>query len=187
MADYDVSRTAGLCIVCGRAFEEGEAFHSVVIETPQGFERRDVSEACWAGPPQDAVCHFKTRLLKKEKPRKMFVDDDVLVNFFLRLADSEEPLKQRFRFVLSLIMMRKRLLKYDRTVRQGDREFWEMKLMRDKSLHKVFNPSLKDAEIEGVTEELGAILHGYVADEVDECDLAGAGGPDAGDGGDATS
>ncbi len=160
MVDFEVSRTTGQCGVSGRTFAEGEAFHSVVIETPQGFERRDISEEHWKGPPADAICHFKARVQKREKPRKTFVDDEVLVNLFLRLADNEEPVKVRFRFVLSLILMRKRLLKYARTLRDEGREHWEMRLMSDGSLHSVLNPCLDESEIEDVTEELGAILHG---------------------------
>jgi hypothetical protein len=134
----------------------------VILETPSGFERRDISEECWEGPPPEAMCHFKTQLAKKEKARRTFVDDDVLISFFLRLAETDEPRKLRFRFVLSLILLRKRLLKYQGTSREEGGEYWEMKLMRDKSLHKVFNPSLNEAEIEELTGELGAILESDV-------------------------
>jgi hypothetical protein len=58
------------------------------------------------------------------------------------------------------MLMRKRLLKYARTLRDEGREHWEMRLMSDGSLHSVLNPSLNGSEIEAVTEELGAILHG---------------------------
>ena len=166
MADYELMRTEGKCSVSGRSFQEGEDFYSVVIETPTGFERRDIAEDCWDGPPAEAMCFFKTRLAKKEKPHRTFVDDEVLANFFLRLSGNEEPLKLRFRFVLSLILMRKRVLKYARTIQEDGGEYWEMRMVRDKSLHKVFNPVLNDAEIEELTGELGAILHGHVADDV---------------------
>ncbi len=168
MTDFEVSRTAGQCGACGRVFTEGEEFTSVVFEAKEGFERRDVCPACWQGPPAEAVCFFKTHLAKKEKAKKTFVDDEVLVDFFLRLSDAEEPHKQRFRFVLSLILLRKRLVKYERTVREDLREFWEMRLMRDKSLHRVYNPALADAEIEELTRELKAILQGDVPEEAED-------------------
>ncbi len=79
MANYELTRSTGQCSVTGRAFSEGEAFYSVVIETAEGFERRDIAEDSWDGPPEDAVCHFKTKIAKKDQPRKMFVDDDVLI------------------------------------------------------------------------------------------------------------
>lgn len=175
MAEYDVSRSAGQCSVSGRAFEEDEEFYSVVIETPEGFQRKDIAEECWEGPPSGAVCHFKTKLPKKEEARKTFVNDDVLVDFFLRLSDSEEPVKRRFRFVLSLILMRKRLLKYMQTFREEGCEYWEMRLARDKSLHKVLNPSLNEAEIETLASELGSILHGHAPEASIEGDFAGVG------------
>lgn len=113
------------------------------------------------------MCFFKTRMPRKEEPKRTFVDDDLLINFFTRLADSDDASKLRFRFVLSLILLRKRLLKYDRTIREGDVEHWEMRLMRDKSAHKVLNPRLNDDEIEDLTGQLGAILAGFVPDDDD--------------------
>jgi hypothetical protein len=170
MIDFEVSRPVGRCFVSGREFAEGELFHSVLFETPQGFERRDYAEECWPGPSEGALCCFQTRLPKREEKRRTFVDDDALLTFFVRLADCPEEAKQRFRFVLSLILLRKRLLKYERTIRNGEREFWEMRCVRDKSGHKVFNPVLSDAEIQELTGELGAILAGGVAGELQDAD-----------------
>jgi len=166
MTEYEVSRATGRCQVTGREFNEGEAFFTAIFETPQGFERRDFAPEAWQGPPVDCLCHFQTRLPKKEEARKkLFVDDDVLLNFFLRLADSQEAIKLRFRFVLSLILLRKRLLKYERTIREEAGEFWEMRMMKDKTLHRVFNPALDEAEIHELTGELSSILAGQLPDE----------------------
>jgi len=174
MTEYEVTRATGQCHVTGRAFKEGETFYSALFETPQGFERRDYCSEAWQGPPAEALCHFQTRLPKKEDAKKkLFVDDDVLINFFLRMAESTEAVKLRFRFVLSLILMRKRLLKYERTLREGAGEFWEMRLIKDRTLHRVLNPSLDEAEIHELTGELSNILAGQLPDVEDE---AAAGG-----------
>ncbi len=168
MADYEISKTAGTCSACGRTFAEGESFYSVVYETPEGFERRDIAEDCWQGPPEDAFCHFKTRLPKKEaKKRKRFVDDNVLIEFFRRLDKTEDAQKLRFRFVLSLILLRKRILKYEGTHRDDAGEFWDMRLVREKTIHRVFNPSMDESEIESLTRELGVILEGEDFDDDD--------------------
>ncbi|MCG8404922.1 MAG: hypothetical protein MI923_06975 [Phycisphaerales bacterium] len=166
MAEYDISRATGKCSVTGHSFEEGDDFYTVVLESKEGLERRDYSQDAWKGPPEGTLCHFKTRMPKKNEPKKTFVDNEVLINFFLRLSDTEESLKLRFRFVLSLILLRKRLLKYEKTLRDDDREFWEMRLTRDKSIHRVFNPSLNEEEIEELSAELNTVLHGHLAEEV---------------------
>jgi len=167
MAEHGIPRSIGKCGVSGRILEEDEVFYTAILDAPdggEGFERRDFAAEAWQGPPEGTLCHFKTRLPRKDEPKKTFVDDDVMINFFLRLADADEGLKLRFRFVLSLILMRKRVLKYVRTIREGDREFWEMRLMRDKSHHCVFNPVLSEDEIEELSGELSAILHGHVTE-----------------------
>jgi len=170
MADQAIPRSIGKCGISGRVIEEDEVFYTAILDAAdggEGFERQDFSAEAWTGPPEGTLCHFQTRLQKKDEPKKTFVDDDVMINFFLRLADAEAGLKQRFRFVLSLILMRKRILKYVKTIREGDREYWEMRLMRDKSHHRVFNPVLAEDEIEELSGELSAILHGHVV-EVDK-------------------
>lgn len=175
MSDYDVSRSIGKCCVSGRAFEEGEEFYTVVLDGADSLERKDYALDVWEAPPEGTLCHFKTRMPKKEGPKKTYVDDDVLIQFFLRLAGAKEGLKLRFRFVLSLILMRKRLLKYEKTIREGGREVWQLRLTRDKSEHRVLNPSLDETEIQALSEELSAILHGQVAAEIEPSSDASSG------------
>ncbi|MCZ6682659.1 MAG: hypothetical protein O7F76_00875 [Planctomycetota bacterium] len=173
MADFEISRPAGKCSLSGRGFNEGEAFYTVLVETASGFERRDVAEECWTGPPENAVCHFKARVPKKTERRKVFVDDEVLVEFFLRLGGTEEPLKQRFRFVLALMLMRKRLLKYEQTLRAEGAEVWRMRLTKDKSVHEVRNPELNEVQIQELSAELSTILAGPSAsDAIDHASVS---------------
>lgn len=183
MIDYEVSRPGGTCCVTGRSFVEGESFYSALFDTAEGFSRKDYAEDSWQGPPEGVLCYFKTRMPRKAEPKKTFVDDETLINFFQRLADVEDASKLRFRFVLSLILLRKRLLKYEKTIREGGAEYWEMRLMRDKSTHRVYNPVLSDSEIEDLTAQLGSILAGYVPEDdgpaADAADAQGAAGNEA--------
>jgi hypothetical protein len=172
MSDYEISRTAGQCSVCGRHLEEGEQFYSAVFESGEAFQRRDIGDECWTGPPADAMCHFRTRIARKAERRKVFVDDGVLLEFFGRLAGAVEPARLRFRFVLALILLRKRLLKYEQTERDAGQEFWLMRATRDKQLHRVLNPQLDESQIEGLTVELGSILEGFAAEQATGGDAA---------------
>lgn len=181
MSDYDVSRTAGACHATGRAFAEDEYFHSVILETEKGFERRDYALDAWPGAPEDAVCHFKSRMPRKEAPKKMFVDDSVLQTFFNRLEGTTEPAKQRFRFVLALILLRKRVLRYENSRREGDGELWIMRQIGDRKKHEVYNPGLSEDEIGDVTSQLGDVLHADFAAQSDESDGDDVDSPDGGE------
>ena len=157
---WEVKPAAGRCAVTGRCLEEGEEFYSVLFEDGEGFRRCDYSLDCWKGPPEGSYCHFKSRIPIKQKRKKLLVDNEILVNFFLRLGDETEPVRRQFRFVLALILMRKRLLRYEGTAAEGGLEVWRMVLTTDRSEHRVANPRLSDEQIEGVSSQLSAILHG---------------------------
>ena len=164
MDKWEIARPSGACSVTGRTLIEGEEYYGVLFEDGETFRRVDYSVAAWSGPPEGAFCYYKGRVPARHKKKQVFIDDDLLINFFLRLADETDESRLHFRFVLALILMRKRLLRYEQTVHDAGHEFWQMRLLREQSLHRVFNPRLTDEQVAGVSAQLGAILHGDMGD-----------------------
>ena len=156
---WELDSATGKCTTTGRALAEGEEFYTVLFEEGDTFRRADFSTEGWQGPPEGCYCHFKTRVPVKEKKKKLLVDDELLVGFFQRLADDPEPVRVHFRFVLALILMRKRTLRYEGSVVEDGAEVWTMALPREGSTHRVINPRLSDDQIEAVSAQLTAILH----------------------------
>ncbi len=161
--DWQLDAPKGRCAVTDRPLVEGEEFYSVIFEdeaAETGFRRMDFSVEAWRGVPEGAFCSFKTHVPIREKRRRLLVDNDVLINFFSRLADETEPLRVQFRFVLALILMRKKILRYDGCEKVDGQEVWQMTLHADQTQHRVVDPKLTEEQIEGVSGQLGAILHG---------------------------
>jgi len=156
---WDVERTSGVCAQTGEPIQEGEAFYSVLFEEGDSFRRADYGLAAWDGPPEGAFCYYKTRMAVKEKRKKTFVDNEMLRAFFLKLAGETEPARVRFRFVIALILMRKRILRYEHAVTTDGVEVWHMRLTRDPTVHKVVNPRMSEDQIEEVSGQLSEILH----------------------------
>lgn len=159
--EYEISRSTGRCAVTHRELKEGESYYVVLIETAEGFERRDYSVDAWDGPPEGAACFFRARVPVKEKG-PIVIDHGVLTHLFQRLEHEESEMKQKFRFVLALLLMRKRMLKFEQTTQDGESEYWQMRLMMDQSVHRVLNPKLTDEEIERLSAQLTALLSGEV-------------------------
>ena len=157
---WELGPASGVCAETGRKLGEGEEFYTVLFEDGESFRRADYSLEAWKEPPEGAFCCFKTRVPIKEKRKKLLVDNELLINFFLRLEDESEPLRVQFRFVLALILMRKRLLRYEASATEEGQEIWRMTLSSDQTTHQVVNPRLDDTQIAGVSQELSAILHG---------------------------
>ena len=88
----------------------------------------------------------------------MFVDDDMLMAFFERLADEDDQEKINFRFVLTLVLMRKRLLKYDSSRLVDSKEIWTLKVTGQGRDVEVVNPHLTEDQIEQLSTQMGQIL-----------------------------
>ena len=158
--DWQVEHPTGRCAITGRQLAEGEEYYAVLFEDGESFRRADYSVDGWDGPPEGSYCHFQTRIPIKEKKKQLLVDNAVLANFFVRLADEEDPSRIRFRFVLALILMRKRIVRYDTSETRDGQEYWRLTMPSDKSTHEVVNPRLTDDQIEDVSRQISAILHG---------------------------
>ena len=157
---YDVARPQGRCHVTGNAIEPGTKFMAALRETPQGFDRVDVSMPAW---PQferkDIVAFWQATMPAHEQKKKMFVDDEVLCDLFERLKDTTEPPKLNFRFVLGLILMRKRMLMYEDSRNDEGREVWTMRFKGKEQRLDMLNPRLAEEQVAEVSQQLGSILN----------------------------
>lgn len=165
MAQWEVAKTLGVCAGCGEALRPKQEYCAALLEqagdsgpSPDGFERRDYCEKCWEQLKPAVFCFWKSRLPEPAEKKKLLVDDAVLLDIFERLAGTDERVKINFRFVLALILMRKRILKYQQTEYCDGQELWIMGQVREQTKHQVLNPRLDDAQIEEVSEQLSSIL-----------------------------
>jgi hypothetical protein len=156
---YEVARPRGQCVVCMTAIEPDQSFMAALKETPLGFERQDVCLNCWgAFEKADLVGFWKTQMPRHEQKRKLFVDDDVLCQLFERLSDASEPAKLNFRFVLGLILMRKRLIVYETSRMDETKEIWQVRFKGKEEQMDLLNPRLDESQVQEVSNQLGEIL-----------------------------
>jgi hypothetical protein len=157
---YEVSRPQGLCVVTGQVIGPDEKFMAALRETPTGFERVDVSMPAWPDfDRKDVLAFWQTTMPKHEAKKKLFVDDEVLCQLFERLADVQEPAKLNFRFVLGLILMRKRIVLYETTRQEEGRDVWVVRLKGREDRLDLVDPKLTEAQVAEVSQQLGDILH----------------------------
>ena len=142
------------------------------------FQRVDISIDAWESGhrPDRLFSYWRSVVPEPNRKKRLFVDDEVLIDLFERLADADDPDKIAFRFVLGLILMRKKRLRYDgHDTKPGpdgtDREWWRMTLLpaRGKQHNhtspddtrkqfELLDPKLDEAQIQEVAEQLGQIL-----------------------------
>ena len=183
---YDVQRHTGRCAITGQALEPDDIYVAALVDAPQatdadaspgkkaggettpGLQRVDISLEAWdqGHRPDHLFSYWRSRVPEPNEKKKLFVDDTVLLDLFDRLADAGTPDKLAFRFVLALILMRKKLLKYTGTKTRstpsaGDQDWWQMKpkgANDDQEIVEVLDPKMNDEQIQQVIEQVGQIL-----------------------------
>ncbi len=159
MADWEIKKPLGRCCVTGREFAPDEEYYAALVETSEGFERRDFCREYWEANRPVVYCFWKTRMPNPQKKKQqMFIEPEMLLAFFDRLASETEPEKLNFRFVLMLILMRKKRLKYEAGRVDGGREIWTVRVVGQERLEEVVNPNLTDEQIQQLSEQMGQIL-----------------------------
>jgi len=158
MMDWEIKKTLGQCWGTGEKFEVGVEYYAALVETPDGFERRDFSVEFWQEQKPEVYCYWKTKMIHPDRKRRLFVDDDMLMTFFERLADETGPEKVNFRFVLTLILMRKRILKYDSSELKDGKEIWTLRVTGEKRSVHVVNPHLSEDQVAELSSQIGQIL-----------------------------
>ena len=159
-AGYDVARPMGKCHVTGETIPPGEKFMAALRETPEGFERVDVSMSAWPNfERNDIVAFWQATMPAQEQKKKLFVDDEVLCELFERLKDTTEQPKLNFRFVLGLILMRKKMLIYDTSRTEEGKDIWVMHFKGREDKLDLLNPKLDESQMAEVSQQLGQILN----------------------------
>jgi len=160
MADWEIEKPLGQCYGTEKKIESDEDYFAALVETDQGLQRRDFCADYWTAEKPQVYCYWKTKLSPTEQKRQLFIDDEMLMAFFERLEEETDQEKIDFRFVLTLVLMRKRRLKYDSSRTEGEKEIWRLRFVgRDKEFTDVINPQLDEQQIEHLSSQIGEILH----------------------------
>lgn len=158
MADWEIRKTVGQCFGTGEEFAIGQEYFAALVSTDTGLERRDYSIEYWNQHKPEVYCFWKSKMPNPEQKKKLLVDDDMLMAFFERLATETDTEKVNFRFVLALILMRKRKLKYEGCRMKDGQETWTLRVTGQDRFEEVVNPHLSEDQIEGLTGQMGQIL-----------------------------
>ncbi|MBL9140417.1 MAG: hypothetical protein JNK53_01005 [Phycisphaerae bacterium] len=166
---YSLGRSASVCASTGRALVPGEAIVATLCDAPEGdqsgheFVRVDFNADAWDGGarPERMVCFWRTTAPESDHKRRLLVDDDTLLELFDRLENDERPQRMAYRWLLCLILLRKKLLRHARVERVGEDECWLVRRRgsgEEVPAIRVRNPKIRDEDLQELAEHLGEVM-----------------------------
>ena len=119
LLDFEIANCTRRCAASGRALAPGETYFSTLHMERGAPVRRDYAARRLAGRRRRTPSPGGSRgSTAATAPEPKLAPQDVLLNLFAALAD--EPAEAEFRYVLGLLLLRRRLVKLDETRRDGD-------------------------------------------------------------------
>lgn len=164
---WHIARSSRTCAATGQAIEPGQPFFSALVEKDDDFQRLDFSFDSWSAVEKSGFfSYWKNKgLIVNESEKRPPVDYDQLLAFFDSLNGAEEPGKRLFRYVLALILGRKRKLRLDDMSRtpDGDRLVVYDRRNGGRTL-EIIAPEATREELEQTQEKLNQLFDCDVAD-----------------------
>jgi hypothetical protein len=155
--DYDLERCSRRCAISGRELSPGEDFFSALVMSGRGAARIDYAAEAWSGPPEGALGWWKSRLpLPEEKPKKAWAPAELMLDLFDRLG--EMPDRADARFVLALLLVRRRVLRIEESEHFGEQERLLLSCPRRHAEYEVIAAAPDEERAHEIQAELETLL-----------------------------
>jgi hypothetical protein len=157
MIDYEVQRCTRHCATTGRELAPGETFYSTLSDEPGQVVRQDFSEEAWQGPPAGVIGWWKSRMPERDAKRVHWAPNDVMLEL-LELLESQ-PDKQDMRYVLALLLIRRRVVRLEDTIHEApQREVLVLYCPRNEQTYRVASEVPGSERTKEIQQELSRLL-----------------------------
>ena len=164
--DYSLKPLSKTCAATGQSFEPGTLCYSVLVEKNGRYERLDFSPEGWSGVPEGAIGVWRTEVPQPESEPPSFMDLDGLFDTFTQLVEQANEHQQKLRYVLALLLIRKKRLIHEQTEKGPDGNIMVLVGARGEGAFEIPEESLSEFEIarlQAEIETLGRTSHSQAA------------------------
>ena len=158
MTEYQIQPNTRRCVTTGRELRPGERFYTALLEEGNHFVRKDYCDEAWQGLPPGAFSFWTGKVPPPEDNQRPRFDDDLLFDCFQRLEGQTDAARVNFRFVVALLLMRRKRFKFEQTIHEGQEEKLSLRCVRTGTQYLVTNPRLSEDAMAQVQEEVFKVL-----------------------------
>lgn len=152
--DFNIRPIARNCSVSGRAFQQGDTCWSVLLEQNGVVVRQDISAEHWQGPPAEAIGHWQSRFTTQTEPERSLMNTEALYEYFLQLSDSPNTVQKQYRYVVALLLMRKKRLVLDEVIEIDDQPVMRLSGSGGEGPFDVSEEELSEEEVGQLQQQL---------------------------------
>jgi hypothetical protein len=157
MLDFEIQRFTRRCAKTNREFEAGEEYYSCLVAEGPSVVRYDYCVQAWEEPPSGAIGWWKSRIPEPTSHKMHWAPDDVMLGYFLQLDGKPEC--EDVRYVLALLMIRRRMLRLEEASHVDGEELLRLFCPRNESEYSVRVVIPPAERIDEIQNDLAKLLH----------------------------
>jgi hypothetical protein len=164
MIEWNIQSRGHACRACGRPFADQQPYHTLLFDERQTYERIDVCEGCWtrqysqgATSRKGFVSHWQG-VFEVSAPRPEPIQKETAETLLRRLIGQPDPRFGAARFILAVMLERKRVLKVRDQVQQEGQRVFVYEHARTGDVFTIPDPNLQLGQLEAVQRDVAQLL-----------------------------
>jgi len=156
-SEWEIKSRAHCCARTGKQFGQGEYFYTLLFREREGFRREDISEEAWANRNEniEPFSFWRSKYEAPAPPALEPLPKDDVESLLRRLIASQDPASANVRYILALMLERKRIL---RPVESRDAGLLVYEHAATGETFVVANPDLSLESIPAIQSEVYGML-----------------------------
>lgn len=158
--DWEIKGRSTVCTATGREFADGEIFYTLLFRERGGFRREDWCEAAWKerDPTQRAHSFWRNKFEVPPPPAPEPLGKQTAETLLRHYMSQPGEEHANVRFILALMLERKRLLKPVETKEEEGRKIHVYLHAKTGEVFLIPDPGLRLDQIETVQAEVAGLL-----------------------------
>ena len=156
--DFEVQRCTRRCAASDRELRPGESFYSVLLPDGGSVKRVDYAIDSWQGAPENSIGHWRSRMPDPNTQKVTWAPNDVILHYFAGLG--EDPDVADTRFVLALLMVRRRILRLEESESVDGKDVMVLYCGKNETEYRVTVTDPTAAKVTAIEDELAGLLFG---------------------------
>ena len=165
MIDWNIQTRAHACQACHRHFEDKESVHTLLYDQKQAYERLDVCDGCWARQFSEGgtdrkgfVSHWASVYSVPPAAPPDPIGKETAESLLRKLVEENHPTHAGARFILAVMLERKRLLKVKAQLNEGGRRIFVYEHGKSGDLFNIPDPDLRLDQLVEVQRDVADLL-----------------------------
>ncbi len=175
--DWEIQARSQVCQACSTEFEDKATYHTILSFTAEGYQRMDICATCWDSQysqggmdRKGAFSHWRGKYKAPPPPQPEPLQKETAETLLRKLIESQDPTHANARYILAVMLERKRILKHRDTVEKDGHSILVYEHGKTAESWLIPDPKLSLDQLESVQKEVYSLLNPQAATQ-------GAGAP----------